>query len=166
MKKIVKEIISTIIIIGLLAPVIIYIAPFLIGGSFSSIVMSGSMEPAIPIGSIVVIKKINLENIEVGDIIAFKTGETTTLHRVIDKIPIDSSFYFKTKGDANEDPDPWTVKPEDIKGALLLTIPYYGYLIWFAGTPLGVMIFLIAPAIIIIADEIRKIILVRRKADK
>jgi signal peptidase len=148
--------------VALLAPAIIYVAPFLVGGSFSSVVMGGSMEPTIHVGSIVIVRKVKPEDVRVGDIVAFKTGESKTIHRVIEKVIEDGSFYFRTKGDANEDPDPWIVKPQDILGELQLPIPYYGYLIWFAQTPFGIVLFILVPAIILIANEVRNILKLRR----
>jgi signal peptidase len=158
----VKEVVSVIIVIALLAPAIIYVAPFLVGGSFSSVVMSESMEPTIPVGSIVVVRKVDSEDVKIGDVIVFETGESRTMHRVIDKVVEGGSFYFRTKGDANEDPDPWVVKPEDVLGELQLTIPYYGYLIWFAQTPFGIVLFILVPAIILIANEVRNILKLRK----
>jgi signal peptidase len=164
LKKIVKEVISVIIVVALLVPAIIYVAPFLVGGSFSSIVLGGSMEPTIHVGSIVIVRSVKPEDVKVGDIIAFKTGESKTIHRVIDKVVEGGSFYFRTKGDANEDPDPWIVKPEDVLGELQLTIPYYGYLIVFARTPFGIILFILVPAIILIVGEVRNILKYRRGA--
>jgi signal peptidase len=164
-RKIVKQVISILIVIALLSPILIcLVAPFFVGGFFS-VIMSGSMEPVIPVGSIVVVKKVNPEDVKVGDVIAFETGESRTMHRVIEKVVEDGSFHFRTKGDANEDPDPWVVKPEDVSGALMLTIPYYGYLLHFAGTPIGFALFILVPAIILIANEVRNI-LKRRKGVK
>lgn len=163
MRKIVRKAISTIMIALLLVPAVIYIAPFLVGGTFSSVVLSGSMEPTIHVGSVVVVKRINPEDVKVGDIIAFKTAESKTIHRVIEKIVEGNSFYFRTKGDANEDPDPWIVKPEDIIGVLHIQIPYYGYLIWFAKTPAGIILMLLIPAVIIIAGEMKKVLKHMRK---
>ena len=162
MRKTVKEAVSIITIIALLSPILIcLITPLFVGGFFS-VIMSGSMEPTIPVGSVVIVKKVNPEDVKVGDVIAFEAGESATMHRVVEKVVEDGSFYFRTKGDANEDPDPWIVKPEDVRGALLLTIPYYGYLIWFAGTPIGVALFILVPAIILIANEIRNILKYRK----
>jgi signal peptidase len=162
LKKVVKEVISVLIVVALLVPAIIYVAPFLVGGSFSSVVMGGSMEPTIHVGSIVIVRRVKPEDVRVGDIIAFRTGESRTIHRVIEKVVEGGFFYFRTKGDANEDPDPWIVKPEDVLGELQLTIPYYGYLIWFAQTPIGIILFIIVPAIILIANEVRNILKIRR----
>jgi len=162
LRKTVKEVISVLIIIALLSPILIcLVAPLLFGGFFS-VIMSGSMEPTIPVGSIVIVKKVNPEDVKVDDVIAFQTGESRTIHRVVEKVVENGSFYFRTKGDANEDPDPWIVKPQDVKGALLLTIPYYGYIIYFARTPLGLALFILVPAIILIANEIRNILKYRK----
>lgn len=158
MKKIVKEAISIIIILIVLFPAIIFAAPFIVGGTKAAVVTGGSMEPTIHIGSVAIIKKVDVENIKVGDIIAFKTGKGQSLHRVIEILSSGGKPCFRTKGDANEDPDPWIVYPEDVYGVLYFTIPYYGYLIWFAGTPLGAIIFLLIPAALIIANEILKIL--------
>ena len=166
MRKKIKEIISVLIVVVLLLPAIIYAIPFIVDGYYSSVIMSGSMEPAIPLGSIVVVKRVNPDDVKVGNIIVFHRSDSKTLHRVIDKIVENDSYYFKTKGDANEDPDPWIVQPEQVQGALLLTIPYYGYLIYFAGTPIGFVLMVIIPAILLIANEIRKIIKLKKGGKK
>jgi signal peptidase len=163
MRKRIKEIVSTVIVVALLTPAIIYAIPFIVDGYYSSVIMSSSMEPTIPIGSIVVAKRVNPDNVKVGNIIVFQRSNSKTLHRVIDKIVENDSYYFKTKGDANEDPDPWIVQPEQVQGSLLLTIPYYGYLIYFAGTPIGFILMVIIPAILLIANEIRKIIQLKKE---
>lgn len=160
-RKIVKQVISILIVVALLFPILIcLVTPFFVGGFFS-VVMSGSMEPTIPVGSIVIIKKVNPEDVKVGDVIAFRTGESRVIHRVIEKVE-SGSFYLRTKGDANEDPDPWILKPKDVCGALLLTIPYYGYLLHFAGTPIGFALFILVPAIILIVNEVRNILKCRK----
>ncbi|MCX8170446.1 MAG: signal peptidase I [Candidatus Bathyarchaeota archaeon] len=82
----IKKALSTIITAIALTPTIIYAAPFLIGGSLSSVVLGGSMEPTIRVGGIVIVEKIKSEDVKVGDIIAFKIGKTKTIHRVIEKV--------------------------------------------------------------------------------
>jgi signal peptidase len=163
-RKMVKQVISALIVIALISPVFVSpVVALFIGGHFS-VIMTGSMEPTIPVGSIVTIKKVNPEDVKVGDIITFKAGESTVMHRVIDKIVENGSYYFRTKGDANEVPDPWIVKPEDICGALLLTIPYYGYLVHYAGTPIGFVLFILAPSTLLVANGVRKILSRVRKS--
>jgi signal peptidase len=146
--KLIKKVIIALIVLASLSPVFVcpFIALFIHG--YVSIIMTGSMNPTIPVGSIVIIKKVNPEDVDVGDIIAFKGSESTILHRVIDKVVEEETFYFRTKGDANDVPDPWIVKPEDIRGALMFTIPYYGYLVHFAGTPIGLTLMITLTIII------------------
>jgi len=163
MRKRIKEIIFVLILVALLAPVIIYAVAFVVDGYYSSVIMSGSMEPAVQVGSIVVVGRVDPDDVKVNDIIVFHRSDTKTLHRVVDKIVEDDSYYFKTKGDANETPDPWNVQPEQVQGALLLNIPYYGYLLYYAGTSIGFVLMVIIPAALLIANEVRKIFKLRKE---
>jgi signal peptidase len=120
-------------------------------------VYTGSMEPAIPVGSVVVIKPANPETLKVGDIICFKTEAEypkTVTHRIIGI----TSQGFITKGDANEDPDQWIVKKENVIGKVIAVIPFLGYLGYFVRTPIGFILLIIIPATIIIIMEIRNIV--------
>jgi signal peptidase len=115
------------------------------------------MEPAIPVGSIVVIKPANSDTLKIGDIICFKVeteSPTTVTHRIINI----TSQGFITKGDANEDPDQWIVKKENVIGKVIATIPYIGYLGYFVRTPIGFILLIIIPATLIILMEIKNII--------
>jgi signal peptidase len=128
-------------------------------------VFTGSMEPAIPVGSIVVIKSANPETLTIGDVICFKIESeslTTVTHRIINI----TNEGFITKGDANEDPDTWTVKKENVIGKVTTTIPYIGYLGYFVRTPLGFITLVIIPASILIVLETRKIIIETKKTKK
>ncbi len=125
-------------------------------------VFTGSMEPAIPVGSIVVIKPANPETLKIGDIICFKIeteSATTVTHRIFDI----TSQGFITKGDANEDPDQWIVKKENVIGKVTAVIPFLGYLGYFVRTPIGFILLIIIPASIIIIMEIRNIVKELRK---
>jgi signal peptidase len=120
-------------------------------------VYTGSMEPAIPVGSIVVIKPADPETLKVGDIICFKIeseSATTVTHRIINI----TSQGFITKGDANEDPDQWIVAKENVIGKVIAVIPYIGYLGYFVRTPIGFILLILIPATLIILMEIRNII--------
>jgi len=59
MRKRIKEIVSVLIAVALLAPAIIYLIPFVVDGYYSSVIMSGSMEPAVQVGSIVVVGRVD-----------------------------------------------------------------------------------------------------------
>ncbi|MCK5027240.1 MAG: signal peptidase I [Candidatus Pacebacteria bacterium] len=122
------------------------------------VVLSGSMEPAIPVGSVIVIKPV--ESYAVGDIVTYGKDTKTdipTTHRIIDERTEGEDTFYKTQGDANDDPDIKELKKSAIIGKVLLTIPFLGYLIDFAKQPLGFVLFVIIPAVIVIGDEIKKI---------
>ena len=73
-------------------------------------VMSGSMEPGISAGDIVLIHT-HEERIREGDVISFQKGGVQMLHRVIEK----NGEGFRTKGDANREPDAFFVRREEIR---------------------------------------------------
>ena len=89
-------------------------------GYWPMIVLSGSMEPGIRIGDIVVVKKTQQEP-RIGDVVAYKYSGMIILHRVINV----TGNQLVTKGDANDAPDnPITVK--QVLGKLYLHVPYAG----------------------------------------
>jgi len=118
-------------------------------------VFTGSMETAIPVGSVVLIKPVDPETLKIGDVICFTLSEPTTITHRIFSITDEG---FITKGDANEDPDQWTVKKENVIGIVVLTIPYIGYIGYFVKTPIGFTLLIIIPASLIIALEVRNVI--------
>ena len=122
------------------------------------VVLSGSMEPAIHTGSVVVIKPI--DNYKIDDIITF--GKDTkkdipTTHRIVEMRVLSGEMLYKTKGDANNAADSQEVKESEVVGKMLFSVPYAGYLIDFARQPTGFILLVIIPAFIIIGDEIRKV---------
>ncbi|MCK5027524.1 MAG: signal peptidase I [Candidatus Pacebacteria bacterium] len=122
------------------------------------VVLSGSMEPAIHVGSVIVIKPV--ESYAVGDIVTYGKDTKTdipTTHRIIDERIEGEDTFYKTQGDANDDSDIKELKKSAIAGKMLLTIPFLGYLIDFAKQPLGFVLLVIVPAVIVIGDEIKKI---------
>ena len=127
-------------------------------------VMSGSMEPALKVGGIIVTKPERLENIQVGDIITFQTelGPKVT-HRVVNIVEIEGKLHFQTKGDANEEPDPNFVSSKgDKMRKVVFHLPYLGFVAQFMNSKLAFLVFVGIPAIILIVwfgKDIRKGIL-------
>ena len=101
-------------------------APIL-AGYRSVIVLSGSMEPAYPVGSIMYYKAVDFDSIAIGDAITFKIGESAlATHRVVKKNEEEQSFV--TKGDSNPSEDMEPVAYEAVVGrATDFAIPYAGY---------------------------------------
>jgi len=121
-------------------------------------VLSGSMEPALKVGGVLVTYPVKVEEIKVKDIIIFyspMSGELTS-HRVV-AMNHGSSVSFRTKGDANEDPDPFTVPASNVVGKKFLHIPWLGYLTQLVKTRLGFLLALCIPALIVIGMEMKNI---------
>jgi signal peptidase len=154
-RKIIK--IALIICIAtIIAIFLLFYRPVLLAGdTLYEPVYTGSMEPAIPVGGIVVIKPVDPETLKIGDIICFQLSEPTSItHRIINI----TDEGFITKGDANEDPDQWTVKKENVIGKAILTVPFIGYIGYFVRTPIGFILLILLPASVIIIMEIRNIV--------
>ncbi len=94
-------------------------------------VLTASMEPDIPSGSVVVVVPTPVDDIKLGDVISFTSTQPphpTLSHRVIGFGEAeDGARIFKTKGDANLLPDPWDVRYPGKAGKVVPTLPGAGY---------------------------------------
>jgi signal peptidase len=156
MKKAFGTLANLALAISVLLLVAVLLAPALIGLSLEPI-LGGSMEPTIGTGALIAIGKVAPEEVQVGDVIGFKVEgmDTPVCHRVIEIVDTEEAAGFRTKGDANEDPDTWIVKPENLIGKVVLDLPGLGYTAKFIKTPYGFGLLLGLPAILIIALETR-----------
>lgn len=106
------------------------------------VVYSGSMTPAIPTGSVVIVKPVPAEYLNIGDVISVRLGEGRHLvtHRIQARQLVDGKWVFQTKGDANKFPDP---QPFFVKnaGKVVLAVPWLGYAIVYASSPLARSVF-------------------------
>lgn len=119
-------------------------------------VLTGSMEPYIKPGDMIISKKINSENIVKGDVVTYKTNNKNLVtHRVMEIIKDGNTIFFKTKGDANNIADEKLVTEEDIVGKLVLRIPKVGYVGDIIRTPLGFITCIVIPIILLIIMEIK-----------
>lgn len=161
MKKRTIKIISFSIIAVFAITFLVLNLPTRIGGNTRyEPVLSGSMEPAIPVGGLVLIKPVEPTFLKVGDIICYRfSDERLVTHRIIE---ISSKGYI-TKGDANEEADPKLVKENDIIGAVVLTVPFVGHLGTIVQTPIGFLLLIFIPGIVFIILEIREVIISIKK---
>lgn len=89
---------------------------------------SNSMQPKINKGDAVIIKKVKEENeIKKGDIIAYKTNDKIIIHRLVEITTEDNEKRYITKGDANNAEDNVEIKLKNIKGKVIVKIPYISY---------------------------------------
>lgn len=120
-------------------------------GIRSFVVLTGSMQPGISAGSIIFTQ--NALNYNEGDIIAFKNGNVTVTHRIVNSEIKNGRTFFRTKGDANNAADDKEIDSSMIYGRELITIPLIGNLILFTRTIPGFLIFIITPALLFIGFE-------------
>lgn len=122
------------------------------------VVLSGSMEPAIKTGGIVVVKP--AEDYRIGDVITFQRrgDKDSTTHRIVEMRVEGGKPIYTTKGDANNAPDMKEVRKSEVAGKVLISFPYLGYVVDFAKKPAGFALIVLIPAIAIIFDETKKII--------
>ncbi|MEK7653403.1 MAG: signal peptidase I [Patescibacteria group bacterium] len=128
------------------------------GGYKFFVVTSGSMEPTIHTGSLVLTKAET--NYQVGDIITFGKAsrlKQPTTHRIFAQGDDLGAPVFTTKGDANNAPDREEIKNRDIIGKVVFSVPYVGYAVDAIKKPIGFILIIFIPAIIIIANELIKI---------
>lgn len=128
--------------------------PKVFGYSYSAIV-TGSMEPKIGVGDIVISKDIDFDEIVIDDVIIFYSAVENKhiVHRVI-RIEEDGSLI--TKGDANSSEDPASVTKDNYEGKVVNVVPKIGKLILnYRNLLFGIIILIF---IFIIINEIRHII--------
>ncbi len=104
-------------------------------------VLSGSMEPEYPVGSVIYVKAADYKALQPGDVITFMLNEDTVATHRITEVLIDENdpdtYRFFTKGDANSAPDGGSVHYKNIIGTPVFTVPYLGYIADFIRHPPG-----------------------------
>jgi len=104
-------------------------------------VLSGSMEPLYPVGSLIYVKEVDYRTLKAGDIITYMLdGETVSTHRIVKVYPDEENpevLRYSTKGDANQSIDAGLVHCKNVIGSPLFAIPYLGFVANFIRTPPG-----------------------------
>lgn len=104
-------------------------------------VLSGSMEPAYHVGSLIYVKSVDYQDLESGDVITFMLDENTVAtHRITGIVPDEEDptvLRYRTKGDANDTEDGALVHYRNVIGTPVFTIPLLGYAANFIQNPPG-----------------------------
>ncbi len=121
-------------------------------------ILSGSMQPFLEKGDMILVKPVEAEKIEAGDVITFRMDEETLVsHGVVDlSLDEDGISRYITKGDANETEDIQPIGEDQLIGKFLLSIPKGGYLAKFTQTPKGIILFIFLPVALLIIPKINK----------
>jgi signal peptidase I len=116
------------LMVALAAAVIVIPA---LSGSVPLTVLTSSMEPALPPGTLVVVRPTPVQDIHVGNVLTYqiRSGDPAVVsHRVLSRsVSTDGTTTFVTKGDHNDSPDANPVTPAQIKGTVWYSVPLLGY---------------------------------------
>lgn len=89
-----------------------------------TLVTSGSMEPLVTPGDVVMVRPVTPEELVPNTVVLYDRPETgRVLHRILERLP---DGTFRTAGDANASPDSAFVHVEDIQGAAVIAVPWVG----------------------------------------
>lgn len=118
------------LLLAVFAALLLVVVP-LLTGSQTYTVLTGSMQPNYPAGTLVVIKPTVAEQLAVGDVITYQIepGQPEVVtHRITGLgVASDGERTFATQGDANTTPDDRAVLPVQIRGKLFYSVPLLGY---------------------------------------
>lgn len=101
-----------------------------ISGATPMTILTQSMEPTYPPGTLIVVKPLDASEVKIGDPITYqlKSGEPEVVtHRVVSITSTAGELSFITKGDNNSVADAVPVKPIQIRGSVWYSVPYIGY---------------------------------------
>jgi signal peptidase len=119
--------IVTVVVLALIA--LVFILPVAAGGTARS-VRTGSMAPALPVGSLIIDRPVSPTALDVGDIATYRENDDGVTryvtHRVVGVAGPSSALRFTFRGDANSTADPRSVPAAAVVGKVWLHVPYVG----------------------------------------
>jgi len=155
------NVVGTLLLVAVVLPFVVYAVPQVIGASHSYVVLSDSMSPAIHAGDVIIVDSVSASQISEGDVITFRsTGEVATeqtdkvTHRVVEVVQQDGERHFRTKGDANEQPDSELVPAGNLVGRVMFHIPYIGHALTFASARVRLLALVVVPSVLLIVNEV------------
>ena len=140
------------VVIGVVALVAV---PRMLGWS-TLVVLSGSMEPAMPVGGLAFFAPVEPQEIKAGDVVTYPRPDKPTAlvsHRVVVVSDQLGEPTVWTKGDANEAFDHWAVPAAAVVGEVRFTLPYLGHVSRRMQTRQGFLSVLAIPALFILMSE-------------
>ena len=137
-----------------------------IGGFCPLIVLTGSMEPEISSGDLIIVKQVDGADVKENDVIAFfdpdGNGQSILTHRVVGITEKDGQTAFYTKGDANNTDDRLTVTADKLVGSYKFRIRGMGNVAMFMQTTTGLIVCVVLPLILLVGYDIIR----RRRFEK
>jgi signal peptidase len=128
-------------------------------GQHAVVVLSGSMEPALAPGDVLIEEQITPANARIGDIVTYREpgSDRYITHRVRSVQTNGDKVVVVTKGDANNATERWQIPADGKVGVPMRRIPLLGYLITYSRTPAGIVALLLVPLFTLAALELLEI---------
>jgi signal peptidase I len=121
-------------------------------------VLSGSMRPGLPVGGIVITKRVPVASLQVRDVVVFHSPDQPQeliVHRIISLAPGASGPVVKTQGDDNSAPDPWTVTLQgETAYRAVYSLPLLGYVAVWAHGPSGRQTLMVTGLLLLLATAV------------
>ena len=163
---VIGDIFTTVILIAVVALVVLFFGVRLVGLTPYA-VLTASMEPTYPVGSLIYVKTVDAEQVKVGDAITYTINSNGLLatHRVV-QIDAERQLFY-TKGDAVENggtdtPVPWSA----LVGLPKFCVPKLGYLASYVGSRQGRVIAVTAAAILLVLAIFPQLVSAADESDK
>ncbi|WP_052436659.1 signal peptidase I [Georgenia sp. SUBG003] len=133
---------TTVLVVAVALAVALALVPRLLGGGALT-VLTGSMEPTLSPGDMVVVRPVEVGDVGIGDVVTFQPvsdDPTLITHRVVAKQVGSSGTTFVTRGDANGADDA-PIVADQIMGEVVYHVPYVGHLaVWAGGSRQGIVV--------------------------
>lgn len=113
-------------------------------------VLSGSMEPTIPTGSLLVTKPVDVARLHEGDVVTVRIGNDFLTHRIVDTTAPGEPSALVTRGDANNADDA-PVQRDWVVGVPVVSVPYVGQLLVWSQSGPGMLGLLLTPLLLMLA---------------
>lgn len=160
--------ILVVIIVVVLAMLIAGVRVF---GITPLMVLTESMKPNYPAGSMIYIKDMDAKELKKGDPITFSFNEDGDLatHRIVDireSKDLPGTLEFQTKGDANEHVDGKWINERDVEGKLLFGIPGFGFFADYIQHPPGLYVAIALGGLLILFVFLPDVIFPKKRKSK
>ncbi len=119
-------------------------------------VVSGSMEPSVQKGALVVSVPVSFASLHEGDVVVFRAPDGSNrvvTHRVAATHDDGGLRTLETRGDANEASDPWRLQARDVMGKVRLDVPKAGSIVEHIRSPEGFLLLVVLPGLVLLLGE-------------
>lgn len=134
-------------------------------------IVSGSMAPTYEVGSCVLVRKTDPQQLREGDVIAFyssdpQLGGAPVTHRIVEVEQDGKGVQFITKGDANPTPDEYPVPADRTIGRVTGRAVLFEWVAKLVSNPVSFLLLILLPLAAILLLEIRNLVKVSRSDDE